>query len=142
MQWYDGAHKQENTMFKDIPASSSFSVNDIGRAREFYGETLGLPTVEEFGMLRLTLADGHKVMIYPKLDHAPATFTLLNFQVADIEKTVAELTDLGVKFEVYDQDGLKTREDGILVDEKMGVKIAWFKDPAGNIHAVTEGEMH
>jgi len=128
-------------MFKDAPAFSSFSVGDIGRAREFYGQTLGLPVAEAFGLLKIKLAGGQEIEIYPKPDHAPASFTVLNFQVPDINQAVSALSAAGVEIETYDLPELKTGDNGILVDEKMQLKAAWFKDPSGNILSVIEGEM-
>jgi catechol 2,3-dioxygenase-like lactoylglutathione lyase family enzyme len=125
-------------MLKDSPAFSGFSTNDISKATEFYGERLGLDLVEVDGILRLNLGGGHTVIIYPKGEsHQPATFTVLNFPVAEIEKTVDELTARGVQFQHYGGDnGPKTDERGIFRDE--GPLIAWFADPAGNILSVLE----
>jgi catechol 2,3-dioxygenase-like lactoylglutathione lyase family enzyme len=129
---------KETHMLKDSPAFSGFSTNDISKATEFYGERLGLDVAEENGILRLHLGGGHEVIIYPKGDgHQPATFTVLNFPVVDIEKAVDELTARGVQFQHYgDDDGPKTDERGIFRDE--GPLIAWFADPAGNILSVLE----
>ena len=124
-------------MFKDTKAFSGFSVNDIGKAKEFYGQTLGLEISEAHGMLTLKIAGGSRIVIYPKPNHAPATFTILNFPVDDIEKAVDGLSGRGVRFEHYEGD-LKTDEKGIHRGE--GPKIAWFKDPAGNILSVLEQE--
>lgn len=127
-------------MFKDTKAFSSFSANDIETAREFYGETLGLQTDEaEEGGLELKIGGGGSVFIYPKPNHEPATFTVLNFQVADIEKTVEDLKRLGVRFESYEGD-IKTDEHCIFrgAEAGKGPNIAWFKDPAGNILSVIE----
>jgi catechol 2,3-dioxygenase-like lactoylglutathione lyase family enzyme len=126
-------------MFKDTGAFSSFSVDDVGTATRFYGETLGLevseiPEME--GLLDLTIPGGCKTMIYAKPDHAPATFTVLNFPVDDIDQAVDELTAKGVAFEHYDDGPLKTDAKGILRSD--GPKIAWFRDPAGNILSVLE----
>ena len=123
-------------MFKDAKAFSGFSVNDIPRAKEFYGQTLGLEVSEEYGMLTLQLATGGRVLIYPKDNHAPATFTILNFPVASVEQAVDDLTKAGVRFEIYDEGDLKTDEKGIFRGE--GPTIAWFTDPAGNILSVLE----
>ena len=127
-------------MFKDTKAFSSFSVNDIGKAKEFYSQTLGLEVAETSGemsgLLSLHIAGGTKIFIYPKPNHAPATFTILNFPVNDVEEAVDELTARGVRFEIYDLDELKTDEKGIF--RGGGPKIAWFKDPAGNILSVLE----
>ena len=112
-----------------------FSVDDIPRAKQFYGETLGLNVSEENDMLMLELAGGGKVLVYPKENHAPASFTILNFPVADVEATVDRLTAAGVKFEHYEGD-LQTDEKGIM--RGQGPDIAWFTDPAGNILSVLD----
>ena len=124
-------------MFKDTQAFSGFSVNDIPRAKQFYGETLGLPVSEEHGMLGLKLATGATVFVYPKENHEPASFTILNFPVADVEEAVDRLTAAGVPFEHYEGD-LQTDEKGIFRGE--GPTIAWFRDPAGNILSVLEDQ--
>jgi catechol 2,3-dioxygenase-like lactoylglutathione lyase family enzyme len=125
-----------HTMLKDSKAFSGYSVNDIGKAKEFYGETLGLGVSEESGLLFLEVAGGSPVVLYPKENHAPATFTVLNFPVADVERAVDELTARGVRFERYDEEGLKT--DGKGIAREQGPPIAWFTDPAGNILSVIE----
>jgi catechol 2,3-dioxygenase-like lactoylglutathione lyase family enzyme len=126
-------------MFKTDRAFSSFSVDDVRRAREFYGETLGLEVSEAMGnSLRLGIDGGRGVFIYPKRDHRPATFTVLNLPVDDLEQAVRDLTQRGVRFEVYDGPDVKTDERGI--SRGPGPKIAWFKDPAGNILSVIEDE--
>ena len=124
-------------MFKDTKAFSGFSVNDIGKAKEFYGQTLGLEVSEAHGILTLHIAGGARILIYPKPNHAPATFTILNFPVDDIEKAVDGLSARGVRFEHY-EGAMKTDEKGIHRGE--GPKIAWFKDPAGNFLSVLEEE--
>jgi catechol 2,3-dioxygenase-like lactoylglutathione lyase family enzyme len=121
-------------MFKDSHAFSGFSSNDIAKSKEFFGGTLGLEVTEENGMLTLHLAGGGNVLIYPKENHEPATFTVLNFPVDDIDKAVDNLTSAGVTFERYDGMGQDPR--GIMRDN--GPAIAWFKDPAGNILSVLE----
>lgn len=123
-------------MFRDAKAFSGFSVDDIGKARLFYSETLGLPVSEEDGMLNLHLAGGRDTLIYPKKDHQPASYTILNFPVDDVEQAVDQLAKRGVRFERYpefDQD-----EKGIA--RGGGPDIAWFKDPAGNILSVLKGD--
>ena len=125
-------------MFRDTHAFSGFSVNDMQKARKFYGQTLGLevsevPEMED--LLELRIAGGAKVLIYPKPDHEPATFTILNFPVNNIEKAVIELARRGVRFERY-EGKMKTDEKGIF--RGGGPLIAWFKDPAGNILSVLE----
>jgi catechol 2,3-dioxygenase-like lactoylglutathione lyase family enzyme len=121
-------------MFKDAAAFSGFSVNDLPAAKEFYGQTLGLDVSEEHGMLMLHVAGGAQILIYPKPNHTPATFTILNFPVANVEEAVDELTRRGVRFEIYNEGDLKTDARGIL--RGQGPEIAWFKDPAGNILSV------
>ena len=116
-------------------AFSGFSTNDIAAARAFYADTLGVDVSEENGMLTLRLAGGGRVLIYPKPNHEPATFTVLNFPVDDIEATVDRLIAAGVAFERY--PGANQDERGINRDQ--GPAIAWFKDPAGNILSVLEG---
>ena len=118
---------------------SSFSVKDIQRAREFYGNTLGLELLQRAGRGTPWLyrsPDGVKALMYPKPNHQPATFTVLNFPVESVEKTVDELSQRGVRFEVYNEPNLKTDARGI--SRGNGPTIAWFKDPAGNILSVLE----
>jgi predicted enzyme related to lactoylglutathione lyase len=124
-------------MFKNAKAFSSFSVNDLQKAKEFYNQVLGINVSEnkDMGLLELHMGENHKILIYPKPDHTPATFTILNFPVDNIENTVDKLNGLGVRFEKY-EGKLKTNEKGIL--QGAGPKIAWFKDPAGNILSVLE----
>lgn len=125
-------------MFKDSKTFSSFSSNDIAAARKFYGETLGLETFERMeGLLSLKLGDGSEVVIYSKENHTPASFTVLNFLVDDIEAAMAKLRERGVRFEHYDEPGMKTDADGISRGNG-GPTIAWFKDPAGNVLSVLE----
>jgi predicted enzyme related to lactoylglutathione lyase len=123
-------------MFKDSDAFSSFSVDDLSTAKRFYGETLGLEVSEMTDLLQVSLGGGGNVMVYPKPNRVPATFTVLNFPVDSVEGAVDELTGRGVRFEIYDEDELKTDEKGIA--RGGGPTIAWFKDPAGNILAVLE----
>jgi catechol 2,3-dioxygenase-like lactoylglutathione lyase family enzyme len=122
-------------MFATTKAFSGFAVDDIDTAQKFYGETLGLKVSEEHGMLALHIAGGWDIMVYPKPDHTPASFTILNFPVDDIDQAVDELTERGVRFERY--DGLEQDEKGISHGEP-GPKIAWFTDPAGNILSVLQ----
>jgi predicted enzyme related to lactoylglutathione lyase len=124
-------------MLKDSPAFSSFSVDDLQRAKEFYSQTLGLDVDEDTKMkvLQVKVAGGNKVMVYPKPNHQPATFTVLNFLVDDISKAVDDLTAKGVVFENYDMPDLKTDEKGIAWHQGPS-GMAWFKDPAGNIVSV------
>ncbi len=125
-------------MLEKSKAFSGFSVNDTQKAKEFYGRTLGLEVSESNGLLNLHLAGGTVVLIYPKPNHTPATFTILNFPVDNVDKAVDELTKRGVRFEIYNQPNLKTDERGIF--RGGGPVIAWFKDPAGNILSVLEQE--
>ena len=125
-------------MFQDTKAFSGFSVNDLQKAREFYGQTLGLDVAgAPMGFLQLNIAGGAVIVIYPKPNHTPATFTILNFPVENVEAAVDELTKRGVRFEQYDNADIKTDDKGIHRGE-VGPKIAWFKDPAGNILSVLE----
>jgi len=121
-------------MFEHTKAFSGFSVDDIPKAKQFYGETLGLRVSEEYGMLTLHIAGDRDTLIYPKEDHTPATFTILNFPVDDVDKAVEELAARGVRFERY--DGAEQDEKGI--NRGGGPLIAWFKDPAGNILSVIQ----
>ena len=125
-------------MFKNANAFSGFSVDDIPAAREFYATTLGLEVNDVEDMLDVTLGSGSHVLIYPKPDHEPATFTILNFPVADVDAAVDDLTARGVAFERYDEPELKTDDKGISRGD--GPTIAWFRDPAGNILSVLEAE--
>jgi catechol 2,3-dioxygenase-like lactoylglutathione lyase family enzyme len=118
-------------------AFSSFSVNDIQKAKEFYGKTLGLElSAGPEGTLVVALSAGTKTLMYPKPNHQPASFTVLNFPVDSVEKAVEELTQRGVRFEIYNEPNLKTDARGI--SRENGPVIAWFKDPAGNILSVLE----
>lgn len=123
-------------MLRSSPAFSGFSTNDIGRARSFYAETLGLEVTEENGRLTLHLAGGGSVVVYPKDDHQPASFTVLNFPVDDIDRAVDALIAAGVQLERY--PGAPQDERGIMRD--YGPPIAWFSDPAGNILSVIQLE--
>ena len=125
-------------MFRDSDAFSSFSTSDIDAARDFYVNKLGLEVRDApMGTLELIAGGGH-VSIYPKPNHEPATFTVLNFPVADVDKCVDALTSRGVSFEQYDFPGMKTDEKGIM--RGQGPDIAWFQDPAGNIISVLKDE--
>ena len=127
-------------MFKNTPASSSFSVDDIQKAKDFYGNVLELEVGEEMmGILALHVAgNSNKIIIYPKPNHEPAGFTILNFQVEDVEKAVDELIAKGITMEQYDFGQWKTDSKGIV--SGMGPTIAWFKDPAGNILSVLDSK--
>ena len=120
-------------MLNDTKAFSSFSVNDLQKAKDFYGRTLGLQVAEKPEGLELNLSGGARIFIYPKGDHSPASFTVLNFLVDNIEREVDVLVERGIHFEKYGGT-IKTDEKGIHRGE--GPKIAWFKDPAGNILSV------
>ena len=121
-------------MFEHTKAFSGFSVDDIPKAKQVYSETLSLRVSEEHGMRTLHLAGDRDTLIYPKDDHTPATFTILNFPVDDIDKAVGELAARGVRFERY--DGAEQDEKGVV--RGGGPAIAWFKDPAGNILSVLQ----
>ncbi|WP_448058979.1 VOC family protein [Cellulomonas hominis] len=126
-------------MLQDSPAFSGFSVDDIPTARQFYAEVLGLRVSEAYGMLRLHLAGGAEVLVYPKGDqHVPATFTVLNFPVPDVERAVDELVGRGVRFERY--DGMAQDQDERGIFRGGGPLIAWFTDPAGNVLSVLAEE--
>jgi predicted enzyme related to lactoylglutathione lyase len=124
-------------MFENTKAYSGFAVDDLGKAREFYGETLGLKISvldEENGLLSLDLAGDRTTLVYVKPDFAPATYTILNFSVDDVDTAVDELASRGVSFERY--DAFEQDEKGIA--RGPGPQIAWFKDPAGNILSVLQ----
>ena len=121
-------------MFADTEAFSGFAVNDMDKAREFYGETLGLKTSEEYGLMTLHLAGDRPTLIYPKPDHTPETYTILNFKVDDIDAAVDGLAARGVsplRYDGFDQD-----ERGIF--RGGGPFIAWFTDPSGNVLSVLQ----
>jgi predicted enzyme related to lactoylglutathione lyase len=121
-------------MFRDTKAFSGFSVDDVPRAQQFYGGTLGLETSEEHGILTIHLAGGGQVIAYPKDDHEPATFTILNFPVDDIEAAVDALGERGISFLRYEEMAADFDERGIF--RGGGPPIAWFTDPAGNVLSV------
>jgi catechol 2,3-dioxygenase-like lactoylglutathione lyase family enzyme len=123
-------------MLKNSKAFSGFSAGDIPKEKEFYEKTLGLDVSESDGLLTLRLAGGNNVLIYPKPNHVPATFTVLNFAVKDVDLAVDELTKRGVRFEQYDLPDIKTDKKGIM--RRNGHAVAWFKDPAGNILSVVK----
>jgi catechol 2,3-dioxygenase-like lactoylglutathione lyase family enzyme len=124
-------------MFKDAKAFSGFSVSDLVAAKGFYSQTLGLDVEEVPSGLRLKIAGRDGILVYPKDNHTPATYTILNFPVDDIEQAVDELTSKGVTFEHYEN---WTDEKGIArgIASNQGPDIAWFKDPAGNILSVLQ----
>ena len=124
-------------MFANTEATSGFAVDDLQKAREFYEQVLGLSTTvqsEEFGVMSLHLAGGRDVVVYAKPDFVPATYTILNFQVDDIDAAVDDLTSRGVTLERYDS----MDQDDKAIARGPGPSIAWFKDPAGNILSVLE----
>jgi catechol 2,3-dioxygenase-like lactoylglutathione lyase family enzyme len=126
--------RKELVMLAESKAFSGFAVDDLQKAREFYGDTLGLRTSEEHGLLTLHLGGDRPTLVYPKPDHAPANYTILNFPVEDIDRAVTELADRGVRFERY--DGFDQDELGVF--RGGGPYIAWFTDPAGNILSVLQ----
>jgi catechol 2,3-dioxygenase-like lactoylglutathione lyase family enzyme len=128
--------RRPTKLFRDAKAFSSFSVNDLKQAKEFYGETLGLDVSESAEGLELR-NQGTTVFLYPKPNHTPASFTVLNFPVDDIETAVEELETMGIRLEHYDLPDIKTDERGIFRGQP-GPQIAWFKDPAGNILSVVQ----
>jgi catechol 2,3-dioxygenase-like lactoylglutathione lyase family enzyme len=121
-------------MLGDSHAFSGFSTNDIPKTKDFYAGTLGLQVTEENGMLTLHLGGGGTVIVYPKPNHEPASFTVLNFPVEDIDQAVDKLGAAGVQFERYEG----TNQDQRGIHREFGPAIAWFKDPAGNILAVLQ----
>ena len=126
-------------MLENSKAFSGFAAGDLEKVREFYTKTLGLKVTKEHGLLTLHLAGGNNVLIYPKSNHVPATFTVLNFPVDDVDLAVEELSKRGVRFEKYNGPEIKTDEKGIM--RGNGPTIAWFKDPGGNILSVLEATM-
>ena len=129
------SREQAANIFKEANSFSSFSVNDLKKAKDFYWETLGLDVSETSEGLQLRTGD-NAIFLYPKPNHVPASFTVLNFEVDDIEEAVKQLAARGVELEHYDLPDLKTNERGIF--NGPGQQIAWFKDPAGNILSVIE----
>ena len=129
-------------VFARTPAFSSFSVDDLDAARKFYSETLGLGVSDsEMGTLTLTLGGGATIFVYPKPDHEPASFTVLNFDVDDIDAAVDELNTRGVTTKIYGDDnlpGMPNDAKGITRDDEHSMAIAWFRDPAGNVIAVMQ----
>jgi predicted enzyme related to lactoylglutathione lyase len=123
-------------MLRASDAFSGFSVNDVPAAMKFYGDVLGLKVSEDHGIMTIHLANGGRVIAYPKANHEPATFTVLNFPVPDVDKAVDELTQRGVTFTHYDTGDIRTDAKGIM--RGNGPTIAWFKDPAGNILSVID----
>jgi catechol 2,3-dioxygenase-like lactoylglutathione lyase family enzyme len=128
----------QTPVFKDVPAFPSFAAKDLNAEKVFFTDTLGLDVDDQRGMLFLNLAGSNKILIYPKPDHTPASFTVLNFPVDDIDAAVDELTSRGVRFERYNVPG--STPDNKLIYRGEGPPIAWFKDPSGNIFSVLEGK--
>jgi predicted enzyme related to lactoylglutathione lyase len=126
--------REEHPMFTSTEAFSGFAVDDMEAARAFYGQTLGINTTSDNGLMTLHLAGDRPTIVYPKPDHAPAAYTILNFKVDDIEGAVDELTERGVQLERY--DGFE--QDDRAIFRGGGPYIAWFKDPAGNVLAVLQ----
>jgi catechol 2,3-dioxygenase-like lactoylglutathione lyase family enzyme len=122
-------------MFGDTKAFSGFAVDDVEKAKDFYTNTLGLRVTEDNGMLQLHIPGETVILVYPKPDHTPASFTILNFPVDDIDAAVDELTKRGVRLERY--DAIEADEKGV-VRGGGGPAIAWFKDPAGNVMSVLQ----
>jgi len=129
--------KKASNIFKEAQSFSSFSVNDLQQAKEFYSQTLGLEVKETPEGLELH-TDDNVVFLYPKPNHTPASFTVLNFAVDDIDAAVDELNGLGVNLEHYNLPDIKTDERGIARGPHGPAAIAWFKDPAGNILSVLQ----
>lgn len=119
-------------MFAETKAFSGFSVDDVAAAKEFYGTTLGINVSEQNGMLTLHIAGDRDILVYPKPNHQPATFTILNFPVDDVDAAVDQLTSKGISFDASEW----TDERGI--QRQYGPPIAWFKDPAGNVLSVIQ----
>ena len=125
-----------SNIFREAKAFSSFSVKNLVKAKEFYGNTLGLKVTQQPEGLEMKLGGGLSVFLYPKPNHTPATFTVLNFPVEDIELAVDELKVRGIRLEHYDQPEIKTDKKGIM--RGPGPQIAWFKDPDGNVLSVIQ----
>ncbi|HYT02097.1 MAG TPA: VOC family protein, partial [Candidatus Acidoferrum sp.] len=110
--------KGNESMFKDTRAFSGFSVNDVQKAKKFYGQTLGLEVSESYGLLELHIFGGTKILIYPKANHTPATFTILNFPVDNLEQAMDDLTKRGVRFEIYSEGSVKTDKKGVSLSDE------------------------
>jgi catechol 2,3-dioxygenase-like lactoylglutathione lyase family enzyme len=123
----------EVEMFRETKAFSGFAVNDLAVAKQFYTETLGLDVGEEHGLLFLRITGGNPVLVYPKPEHTPAEYTILNFPVPDIKAAAKELTDRGIVFERYSDE-----HDELGIFHGGGPLIAWFKDPAGNVLSIIQ----
>jgi catechol 2,3-dioxygenase-like lactoylglutathione lyase family enzyme len=127
----------KHNVLTEATAFSSFSVDDLGKARAFYKDVLGLEVADRPEGLELDVGSGNKVFVYGKPNHEAATFTVLNFPVDDVDQAVDRLKTSGVKFEQYDMPGIKTDDRGI-ARANSGPAMAWFKDPAGNILSVLQ----
>ena len=127
-------------MLKTNKIFSGFSVSDLGQAKDFYSKVLGLPTTETKEGLQLDVGNGCEVFVYPKSNHTPATYTIMNFVVDNIEQSVDELVTHGVIFEQYDDPHMKTDAKGISRGNRMA--IAWFKDPAGNFLSLIQNKIN
>jgi len=125
-------------MFREVKAFSSFSVDDLQKAKQFYGQTLGLDVAETPEGLVLRIAGGTVVFIYPSDDYTVPEHTVLNFPVDDIDRAIDELTKRGVRMEHYNMPNIKTDETGIFRGDSGPKAIAWFKDPAGHILSVLQ----
>lgn len=124
-------------MFETTRSMSSFSTDDVEKSRAFYGGTLGFDVVDDMGGLLVTIPGGQVVYVYPKPNHEPATFTVLNFEVADLDTAIAQLADLGVSLEKYPSSPEMPIDDqGAMRDPETGGGIAWFKDPTGNVLSI------
>jgi catechol 2,3-dioxygenase-like lactoylglutathione lyase family enzyme len=130
------AQREGSAMFGNTKAFSGFSVDDVPKAKAFYGDVLGLRVTEENGLLTLHIAGDRPTLVYPKPDHTPAAFTILNFPVDDVEAAVDQLTERGVTFEHYAGTPIETDKKGVF--RGGGPLIAWFKDPAGNVLSVIQ----
>jgi|KBSMisStandDraft_5_1062788.scaffolds.fasta_scaffold2193167_1 catechol 2,3-dioxygenase-like lactoylglutathione lyase family enzyme len=130
-------------IFTKAPVFASFAVKDLDRTRQFYGSTLGLDVREDkqMGTLEIHSPDKSHVLVYPKPDHQPAVFTVLNLQVRNIDEAVDALTSAGVTFERYNTQDMKTDAKGVVRGDNNGPSIAWFRDPSGNIVSVLEGNQ-
>jgi catechol 2,3-dioxygenase-like lactoylglutathione lyase family enzyme len=130
-------------IFTKAPVSASFAVKDLDPARNFYGRTLGLDVREDkrMGTFEIQSPDKSHVLVYPKPDHEPAVFTVLNLQVRDIDEAVDALTSVGITFERYNTPDMKTDAKGVVRGDNNGPSIAWFRDPSGNIVSVLEGNQ-
>jgi catechol 2,3-dioxygenase-like lactoylglutathione lyase family enzyme len=125
-------------MFQHNGAFSSYSVHDTEKARAFYEDILGLKVVVKEYIMELHVGGAGSILLYPKDNHEPATFTVLNFKVGNIEEAVKTLKGKGVTFESYDLPGIKTDANNIFSVKEMSMRQAWFKDPSGNILSVIE----